>query len=394
MNIHNQGKAQTPLPAQMSLPVATTTLTKPMPSPLPSLVGMLPTKRKSEKKKGRRKVVVVAVAVTVVVLLLLLVGFVLSRKSAPDVTLYKVSTNTVNNAIGGGGIIFPRQRLDISYPIAERVISVLVKAGDHITTNQPLIQLDPTQLNIEVTQAANDLAAAQSYLNTVTVSGNPLTIAQAQQQYNVAKNKYEALVAQASSPTLHHGTLISPMNGVVTAIYVNSGEVFSSNTSLITIMDESTVVVHVKIPLSDLGLVRVGQVAELIPSALPMLNFKGVVVSIVPQADPQTDTYEVWVEVPNKDMQLLPGMSAFVRIQGDNKQAVAVPRLTVLNADHEPMVFVIRGDQAYLQPVHVIGRSIEVLYVDKGLESGDRVVLVGNDRLHNGDNVHVVRVED
>lgn len=394
MNLYNQGKAQTPIAAQISPSLATTTLTKPMPSPLPSLVGQLPSKQKGEQQKKGRSKIVVAVVTVVLLLLLLVVGFVLTRKSAPDVTLYKVSTNTVNNAIGGGGIIFPRQRLDISYPITERVISVLVKAGDRITTNQPLIQLDPTQLNIEVTQASNDLAAAQSYLNTVSVSGNALAIAQAQQQYNIAKNKYEALVAQTSSPTLHHGTLISPMNGVVTAIYVNSGEVFSANTSLITIMDESTVVVHVKIPLSDLGLVRVGQVAELIPSALPTLNFKGVVVSIVPQADPQTDTYEVWVEIPNKDMQLLPGMSAFVRIQADNKQAVAVPRLTVLNADHAPMVFVIRGTQAYLQPVHVIGRSVEVLYVDKGLKSGDRVVLVGNDRLHNGDSVHVVHVED
>lgn len=346
-----------------------------------------------QQKKGPGKVVMVVVAVTMLLLLVLVVGFILAAKSAPDVTLYKVGTSDVNNAIGGGGIIFPRQQLDISYPVAERVISVLVKAGDSIKTNQSLIRLDPSQLNAEVTQASNDLAAAQAYLDTVSAGHNPLTIAQAQQQYNVAKNKYEALVAEVSSPTLHNGTLISPMNGVITAIAVNPGEVFSANTPLLTIMDESSVVVHVKIPLTDLGLVRVGQKAEVIPSALPKLDLIGMVASIVPKADPQTDTFETWVEVPNKDMVLLPGMSAFVRVQGENKQAFALPRLTVMNADHWPTVFVVHGTQAYLQRVRVIGRSAEVMYVDNGLSSGDRVVLVGNDRLHNGDNVHIVHVE-
>lgn len=343
-------------------------------------------------KERAGKIVVVAVAVTML-LLVLVIGFLLSSKSVPDVTLYKVSTGNVNDAIGGGGILFPRQQLDISYPVAERVISVLVKAGDMIKTNQSLIQLDPSQLNAEVTQASNDLAAAQSYLDTVTASKNPLTIAQAQQQYNVAKNKYEALVAEASSPTLHNGMLISPMNGVVTAIAVNPGEVFSANTPLLTIMDESSIIVHVKIPLADLGKVHVGQKAEVIPSALPGIDLTGTVVSIVPKADPQTDTFETWVEVSNQDMQLLPGMSAFVRIQGENKQAFAVPRLTIMNADHGATVFVIRGTQAYLQRVRVIGRSAEMLYVDGDLSNGDRVVLIGNDRLHNGDKVHIVRVE-
>src|SRR5579859_6371877 len=90
MNLHNQGKAQTPIPAQISPSLATTTLTKPAPTPFPSLVGQLPSKQKREQqKKGRKKIVVAVVAVTMVLLLLLLVGFVLTRKSAPDVTLYK-----------------------------------------------------------------------------------------------------------------------------------------------------------------------------------------------------------------------------------------------------------------------------------------------------------------
>ena len=62
----------------------------------------------------------------------------------------------------GGGIIFPRQQINISYPLDERVISVLVKAGDQVSPKQPLIQLDPSQLNAQVQQALT--AAVQAGL--------------------------------------------------------------------------------------------------------------------------------------------------------------------------------------------------------------------------------------
>jgi len=50
----------------------------------------------------------------------------------PDVTLYRVGFQNVNQSSGGGGIIYPRQQLHISFPIAERVVAVLVQPGDQV----------------------------------------------------------------------------------------------------------------------------------------------------------------------------------------------------------------------------------------------------------------------
>lgn len=330
-----------------------------------------------------------------IVLVLGALGYVvwkLAAENMPAVTLYKVGEQNVTQDIGGGGIIYPRQQLDISYPVAERIVKVFVKPGDQVAVNQSLIQLDPSQLNAQIKQAADDMAAAQAYLNAVSASGNAVTIAQAQQAYNLAKNKYNALVAQAASPLLHNGNLVAPMSGVVTNVNVNPGEVFAADTPLLTIMDESIVVVHVKVPLANLGQVHLGQTAIVTPSALPYQNFHGTVSAIIPQADPQTDTFEVWVAVVNSDMSLLPGMSAFVRIQTASK-GVVVPRLAVLNPSTEAAVFVVRGQQAYLEHVHVAGRSADKLIVDEGLSPGDKVVLVGVDRLKNGQAVRVTRIE-
>ncbi|GAC1389798.1 MAG: efflux RND transporter periplasmic adaptor subunit [Ktedonobacteraceae bacterium] len=315
-----------------------------------------------------------------------------ASNASADVTLYQVSNQNVTQYVGGGGIVFPNQRVDISYAAVERVIAIFVKAGDHVNSGQSLLQLDPTQLNAQITEASNEVASAQAFLNSVSATGNSVTVAQAQQAYTIAKGKYNSLVAQLSSFTLHNGKLVAPFSGVVTAINVNPSQIFTADMPLITIMDESTVIVHAEVPLMSLGQVHPGQKATVTPSALPNLNMTGTVSSIIPQADPQTDTYEVWVSIPNQNYTLLSGMSAFVRIQ-ENSIASVVPRLAVLNTDRESAVFVVRHQHAYLQRVHLAGRSASTMYVDSGITTGDQVVLVGLDSIQDGQQVRVRAVE-
>jgi RND family efflux transporter MFP subunit len=350
-----------------------------------------PTSSPPGKKKSRP--IAWVAAICFVVLISAAVLYVLLNISSANVTVFQVGVQNIDQHVGGGGIVFPNQQLDLSYPIAERAVNVLVKPGDQVIPNQPLIQLDPSQLTIEIKQASDEVAAAQAYLMTVSSSvSNAATIAQAQQQYNLAKSRYNAIVASTTTPILHHGFLISTIHGVVTSVNINSGEVFAADTTLLTIMDESTVIVHAKIPLSNLQQIYLGEPAIVTPSALPDLTFNGTVTAIVPQADPQTDTFEIWVSIVNPYRALLPGMSAFVSLQ-NSKRAFVVPRLAVLNPDHGSEVFVVRDDHVYLQHVHMIGRSTTTVFIGSGLSSGDKIVLVGLDSLQNGQQVHVTDVE-
>ncbi len=174
----------------------------------------------------------------------------------PGVTLYKVGTQGFIEDIGGGGIVYPLQEEDISYPIAERALAVLVAPGDQVTANQPLIRLDLAVLNAQIGQAAKDVTSSSAYLATVKANGNTVAIAQAQQYYNMAVDKYDALEAEASSSTLHNGTVISPISGIVTSLYIAPGEIFAANRTMIVIMDESSVIVRAEIPLTYLTQVQ------------------------------------------------------------------------------------------------------------------------------------------
>ncbi|HEY7419057.1 MAG TPA: efflux RND transporter periplasmic adaptor subunit, partial [Ktedonobacteraceae bacterium] len=267
-------------------------------------------------RPGRRSIFVLSTAIGMLVLLgvgLFAWSYVIRPMMVPDVTLYTVKSEVAPVTIGGSGILYPLQQYDVTYPNSEFVVAVNVKAGDKVKRGQSLVQLDPGLLSTQIKQASDDLSAAQAYLYSVQASGSAVSIAQAQQQFNVAQSKYNALLNQAS--TLHNGNLTSTMDGIVTTVNVSPGQVATTNSILLTVMDESTVIVRTKVPLADLGQVQVGQSATVSPSALPGLSFPGKVTAVIPQADPQTDTFEAWVSVINAGTQLLPGMSAFSHIQ-------------------------------------------------------------------------------
>ncbi len=343
----------------------------------------------------RRRKRVLASIFAALLLLGIVSGILYSIFSVQNVTAFRVGKQqNVSQFIGGGGIIFPHQQMNLSFPVSERAVDVLVKAGDKVKPNQPLIKLDPSQLDAQLTQAANNVSAAQAYLNSVSnaVPYNPVAVAAAQQSLQLAQNRYNALSTQSSSPTLHQGNIISPLTGVVTAVNVNPGEIFSANAVLLTIMDQSVVTVRAKIPLSNLAQVHLGMPAQVAPSALPNLNLPGKVVSVIPQADAQTDTFGVWVEVANPQQQLLSGMSAFVRVQGQ-VNAFAVPRLAVLNPDHESSVFAIVNGHATAKAVHVVGRSDSSIFIDAGVSANDVLVLQPLSRIHDGASVHITRTE-
>jgi RND family efflux transporter MFP subunit len=310
------------------------------------------------------------------------------------VTAFAVTQKqSVSQDIGGGGIVYPKQQLNISYPLSERVLNVLVNAGDHVNANQALIKLDPTSLNAQLTQASKDVQAAQAYLNSVSNATpyNPVTVAAAQQAYQVAQNHYNALQAQTSSSTLHNGMLVTPISGVVTVVNVNPGQTFSANSTLVTVMDQSSVTVRAKIPLTSLGQVKLGSPAQITPSALPNVNLTGRVSSIIPQADPQTDTFGVWVTINNAQQTILPGMSAFVRLQAQ-QNAYVVPRLAVLNPDRDSSVFVISHGQARTQRVHIVGQTQNSYFIDSGLNPGQQIVVLPLDKLHDGQKVNVTSI--
>jgi RND family efflux transporter MFP subunit len=330
-----------------------------------------------------------------ILLVLGLVGMAIYTSFAfQNITAFQVGTRrAVPLYIGGGGIVFARQEIPISYAAAGRITNVIVNVGDQVKAGQPLVSLDKSLVNVQITLASNNVSAAQAYLDSVANAFpyNPVAVANAQQRLRVAQNVYNSLLSETGN-TWSNGNIVAPTAGIVSTITVTAGENFAARTVLLTLTDLSTITVHAEIPLENLAQVHNGMAAIVNPSALPDQSLQGTVTSIVPQANPQTDTFEAYVQINHPTQDLLPGMSAFVRIQGQTN-AFVVPQLAVLNPDRESAVYEIRNDHAYITNVHVIGRSDNSIYIDQGLSPNDKIVLLPLNHIHEGQYVDIIHLE-
>ena len=135
----------------------------------PILSPHQPQKHTVKARSWARRLLIRVGVLLSILLVLGLIGMALYTSFAfQNVTAFQVGARqAVPIYIGGGGIVYPRQQIPVSYAAAGRVIDVIAKVGDQVKANQPLLQLDQSQVNSQINLAANDVAAAQSYLNSV-----------------------------------------------------------------------------------------------------------------------------------------------------------------------------------------------------------------------------------
>ncbi len=310
------------------------------------------------------------------------------------VQLYVVKKQPLTTFVGGGGLTYPAQTLNIIYQGSATVEQVNVHVGQVVTPGQALLTLNSASLTAQLQEAFAAYQAAQNYRDSLYASGAaPSLIAQAQSQVATAKGRYDALNAQLNSSTYRNGNIIAPFAGIITAINAVSGSSIRANAVLLTLQDESSVVVRVQLPLSRRGQVQVGQSAEVDPDATPNVTFHGAVTVINPAlTNVGSDTCEVWIRVANPDLLLLIGESIYARISVTETLPV-VPQRSVVKPNSNSMVFVYAHGRAHARFVIVGVRAPNQLGIESGLTPGEEVILTGKHQLSDNERVVVTSIQ-
>lgn len=176
-------------------------------------------------------------------------------------------------------------------------------------------------------------------------------------------------------------TVYSPVSGVVTerAAY-HHGRTITPELDLYTIVDMSRVWVQAEVYEADMGVAKVGQVAEVeLPYEAQRRSLTGRVTFIAPFLNPGTRTVQVRMEFPNPNLTLKLDSFVNVRLRRDLGERLVVRRDAVMDTGKAQYVFVDKGE-GYLEP-RPITAGIEVAegrVIEDGLTEGERVVTAAN----------------
>ena len=228
-----------------------------------------------------------------------------------------------------------------------------------------------------------------------------VALAQARSQYNVAKKRLEGLNAIGKEQTLKaakgqlssakgklmgaeallsYSEIRSPIDGYVTDRPLYPGEMASTTTPLLTVMDISSVIIKAHVPQSDAMLLRKGDKAEIDVVELES-KLNGTLTLVSPALDPNSTTVEIWVQTANPNQQLRPGMSVQLSITAQTvHDTLVVPASALLNASgRDAQVMVVNEkSEGQLRDVKTGIQTHEQVQIVSGLKPGEVVVSEGS----------------
>jgi multidrug efflux pump subunit AcrA (membrane-fusion protein) len=223
-------------------------------------------------------------------------------------------------------------------------------------------------------QAKTQLEAAQEHLRALDGAGKEEQIKGAQAQVETARGQLQSAEAQVA-----YSEVRSPISGVVADRPVYAGEMASTGTPLLTIMDTSRVVARVNVPQSQSTAVKVGQTATLTQTGSTE-TLQGRVTVVSPATDANTTTVQVWITAPNPGDRFKPGAAVHASIVTEIiRNAVVVPASAILPGEEGgTAVLTVSADStAHLRSVDVGVRYGDKAQIVNGVKPGDEVVIVG-----------------
>ena len=246
----------------------------------------------------------------------------------------KIEKQDIHTSITATGTIEPVTSVTVGTQVSGIVAKLYVDYNSVVKKGQVIAELDKTNLISELNRAKADLSSAQSTLNYETANfkryqtlfDKGLVSANDYENARLTYDKARQTVAssresvQKAQTNLGYATITSPIDGVVLSKSVEEGQTVAASFNtpeLFTIAQDLTDMrVIADIDEADIGGVKEGQHVSFTVDAFPDDKFEGYVTQVRQQATTSSNvvTYQVVISAPNKDLKLMPGLTANVTI--------------------------------------------------------------------------------
>lgn len=173
-------------------------------------------------------------------------------------------------------------------------------------------------------------------------------------------------------------------NGTVIDRRATLGQVAAPSDELFTITDLRALWAVADVPEKDVRHVGLGQRVVLEVPSLGNREVEGQVSRVADLVDPQTRTVRVRMELANPAGDFKPAMLASMRLAGEEKRQVVVPKTALVREGNRDQVFVAESPGAFrLRPVTVGPEDGENRIVLEGLSGGETIAVAGAFHLNN-----------
>lgn len=289
------------------------------------------------------------------------------------------------------GTVEANEHINLAVRTGGNVEWIGPEEGDAVTTGAKVLQLDVKDIQTQVEQAQAQFELARQKFERIQKLRAEGVVSVDQYDSARAELKTRQAALEATRVNLDYGTVRAPIAGFVDRVPVDVGEHVQKGQTVIDLVDIDRIKVTFNVPEKDVLYFKPGDSARITFTNGESLEFTGLIDFVAMTANPRTRTYRTKILVANPEHTLRPGMIVrghLVRRQVD--ETIAVPFFTILSRENGHMVYVV-DDKGKAQRRLIEYGIIEggLVQIKKGLNAGDRLIVVGHRELSDGQPVEV-----
>ncbi|HSN72188.1 MAG TPA: efflux RND transporter periplasmic adaptor subunit [Steroidobacteraceae bacterium] len=317
-----------------------------------------------------------------------------SQRPPPTVEAARAEARQVEAEIAVTGSLTSPESVLVTAERPGRVEEVLFEEGEPVAAGDVLIELERSREEAAVEEAEARVAEAQRQLDRqielersefaseARTDEARTALAAARAALRVARENLDAMRIDA------------PFAGVPGRRLVSPGALIEPGTGITRLVVTDPLDLLFEVPGSQIAGLERGNAVRATSSAYPDRVFSGTVTFIGPEVDPATRTLPVEARVDNSEGLLKPGMFVTGAVISGMRDAVTIPEQALITRGPAEYVYVLDAeDRANRVPVTSGVRREGWIEIERGLETGDRVIVSGLQKVRDGQQTRVAREE-
>ena len=312
-----------------------------------------------------------------------------SSKST-DVGTMKVAAGNFTNYVQLQGRIDAQDNVMAYSQSPGAITAIYIKAGQHVSKGQVLVQLDNSVLNQNIAQAQTQVSLNKTLFDRQKnlwdqKIGTEVQFLQAQTALQSSEKQVASLRQQSDMYRI-----VSPINGTIDQMDLKLGQIIQPGTNGIRIVNADMLKVKADVPESYSASVNQGDsVLILFPDANDSLKTKVTFAAKV--IDAGSRSFGVEIKLP-QTKELRPNMTAILKIADySKKNSLSVPLNAIQRSETGDYVFVDQNGTAVKKNVKVGATYGGVSEILSGLTAGEILVTEGANTIEDGDKLKVLK---
>lgn len=312
------------------------------------------------------------------------------QKQPPQVRVIPATKSSISKTLELTGSVEPYRVALLASPAEGPVVDVRVREADRVTTGESLLSIGRKKaidalivsLREEQKKEEDNLSRTRQLVESQALPGEQLDQARA------AYEKVRALLIKAEETALDY-IIKAPWAGVVSQVKVKEGEFVAPRAVLLEMYDPASLVIRASIPERHAAEIPAGMRVDVRLDAYPDKVIPGRIERVYPYLDSRLRTRTVEIAL-DKSVNLLPGMFARLTLSLERAEdVVVVPLEALVSTPKGQVVFVFEEGKATARTVKTGIEADNRIEIISGIQSGDKVIVAGNEKLKNGAEVRL-----